>query len=99
MKYKKSQIKSELHMNNEKTVINQYTIMNPEFCETNDIIINNMNNYKRRFEYYDFVCIWKLVHDNDISNVVKSKVMYRISVISHNLEKYLKKLIVLKNKD
>ena len=28
--------------------------------------------------------------DNDISIDVKSKVMYRISVLSHNLEKYLK---------
>ena len=31
------------------------------------------------------------IGDNDISIDVKSKVMYRISVFHHNLEKYLKK--------
>ena len=54
-------------MNNEKTVISKYTILHPELCQTNDISINNVKKYKRRFEYYEFVCNWKLVFDNDNS--------------------------------
>ena len=38
LKYKKSHLKSELHMNNERTVINKYAIMNPELCQKNNII-------------------------------------------------------------
>ena len=79
LKYKKSHLKSELHMNNEGTVINKYTIMNPKLCQTNDIIINNVNKYNRRFEYYVFVCKWKLMFDKDVSIDVKSKVMYTLS--------------------
>ena len=44
LKYKKSHLKSELHMNNERTVINKYAIMNPELCQINNIIKNNVNN-------------------------------------------------------
>ena len=64
--------------------------MNPELRQLNDLIKNNVNNYNRRFKYYEIVCKWKLVFDNDISIDVKFKVMYRISVLSHNLEKCLK---------
>ena len=80
-------------MNNEGTVINNYTIMKPELCEINSIIKINWNNFIRRFEYYEMQCKWELVFDNDISIDVKSKVMYRISVLSHNIEKYLKNKI------
>ena len=37
LKNEKSLSKSELHMNNEGTVINNYNIMNPELCQINDI--------------------------------------------------------------
>ena len=80
-------------MRNEGLVINKHTIMSPELCQLNDIVKNNVNNYNRRFEYYEIICKWKLVFDNDISIDVKSKVMYRISVLSHNLEKYIKNKI------
>ena len=46
-----------------------------------------------RIDLYETVCKWKLVFDKDISIDVKSKVMYRISVFRHNLEKYLKNKI------
>ena len=90
LKNKKSHLKSELGMDTEGTVMNKYTIMNPELCQINDIIINNVNNNNRRFEYYENVCKGKLVFDNDIPIDVKSEVMYINSVLSHNLEKYLK---------
>ena len=93
LKYKKSHLKPELHMNIEGTVINKYTIINPELCQINNIMISDVNNYNRRFEYYEIVYKWKLVFDNDISIDVISKVMNRISVLSHNLEKYLKNKI------
>ena len=80
-------------MNNEETVINKNTIMNSELCQRNDIITKNVNNYNRRFEYYEIVWKWKLVFDNDISFDVKSKVVFRISVLSRNLEKNLKNKI------
>ena len=94
LKYKKSHLKSGIHINNDRTVIFKYTIMNPDLYEINSIIKNNVNNYNRRFEYNQIVCKWKLVFDNDMSIDVKSKVMYRISVLSHNLEKYLKNKII-----
>ena len=47
----------------------------------------------KRFEFYKFVCKWKLVFKNDISFDVKSKIMYRISVFRNNLGKYLKNKI------
>ena len=77
-------------MDSERTVINKYTIMNPEFCQINDRIENNVNIYTRRCKYYEIVCKWKLVFDNDISIDVKSKVMYRVSLLSHNPENYQK---------
>ena len=58
LKFKESILKSELHMNNEGTVINKYALMNPELCQINDIIINNVNNYNWWFEYYETVCKW-----------------------------------------
>ena len=86
LRYKKSHLKSKVHMNTEGTVINKYTIIIPELCEINKILINNVNNYDKRFEVYKIVCKWKLVFDNDFSIDVKSKVICRISVLRHNLE-------------
>ena len=80
LKNRKSHFESELHMKNEKTVINKYTIMNPELCQINNIIKNNVNNYNRKFIFYEIVCNWKLVFYNDISIDVKSKVLYRFSI-------------------
>ena len=80
-------------MNTEGTVLNKYTNMNPELGEINNILINKVSNYDKRFVLYEIVCKWKLVFDTDISIDVKSKVMYRISVLRHNLVKYLKKKI------
>ena len=71
-------------------VINKYTNMNPELYQINDIIINNVNSYKRRFELYKNVCKGKLEFDNDVYFDIKSSVVSKISVLSHNLEKYLK---------
>ena len=80
-------------MNNERTVINKYTIMNPEHCQIN-ALIKNVNNYNRRFKNYEIVCKWKLVFDFDNSIDVKCQVLYRISVLSHNLQKYVRIKII-----
>ena len=56
LKYRKSHFESELHMNNEKTVINKYTNLNPELCQINNVIKNNVKSYNRRFKYYGFLC-------------------------------------------
>ena len=88
LKYKKTHLKSELQTNTGGTVINKYAIMNPELCEINNILINNVNKYHKKFELYKIVCKWKLVYN--ISIDVESKLMYRISVLRYNLEKYLK---------
>ena len=77
-------------MNTEGTVINKYTFMNPELCEINNILKNNVNNYDRRFVLYKIVCKWKLWFDNDNSIDVESKVLYRVSVFRINLDKKLK---------
>ena len=53
--------------------------------------MNNVIIYDKRLEIYKIVCKWKLVFDDDISIDVKSKVIYRISVLRHKLEKYKKK--------
>ena len=86
MRNKRTHSKSELHLYTEGTVINKYTIMNLELCETNNIKINIISNYDKGFELYEVVCKWKLVFDNDFSIDVKSKVMYKISDLRHNLE-------------
>ena len=85
-------------MNTEGTVINKYTIKNPELCEINNILINIVNIYDKRFVLYEIVCKWKLVFDNDISIDFISKVIYRISVLRQHLEKYLRKLIIIEDK-
>ena len=90
LKYKKTHLKSELHMNTEGTVINKHAIMNPELCDINNIIINNGNNYGKRFELYKIVCKWKLVFVKAFSIDVQSKAMYRNSVIRHIFQKHLK---------
>ena len=76
IKYEKIHFESELHINNEKTVINKYTIMNPELCQFNNIIKDNVNKFNRRFKYYEILCKWRLVFYNDISIGVESKVLY-----------------------
>ena len=55
LKNKKTHLKSKLHEKTEGTVINNYAIMNPELCEINDILINNVNKYDKRFELYKIV--------------------------------------------
>ena len=67
--------------------------MNPELCEINNILIDYVSNYDERFVLYKIKCEWNLVFNNNISIDVKSKVMYRISVLRHNLVKYLKNKI------
>ena len=93
IKYKKSHSKSELHMNNEKAVINKYTIMNPELFQKNDIIKAHVTTYNRRFENYTVVCIRKLVFEKDISIDFKSRVLYRFRALHQNCEKHLKNKI------
>ena len=80
-------------MNNEGTVINKYTIVKPELCGINSITKNNVNNYNRRFEYYEMQCKWKLVFDNDFFIDVKSKKKFRWAE-SHNFERYLKNKVI-----
>ena len=92
LKCKVSHFKSQFYLDNEKTVINKYTIINPELGQINDISKKNVNKYNRRFNDYEIVCKWKLVFDYDIS-FVQSKVFYRITVLSQDLEKYLKNKI------
>ena len=92
LKYKKTHLKSDLHMNTVGTVISKYAIMNPELCEINHKLINTVETYDKWFELFKILCEWKFVLDNDFSIDVKSKVLYRISVVRHNLEKYLKKI-------
>ena len=91
--YKETHLKSELHMNTEKTVINKYAILNPERCEKNNNLMNNVDDYDKKFELHKIERKWKLEFENDFSIDVKSKVMYRNSVLRHNLEKNLKKRI------
>ena len=87
--YKKSHfIKS--HMNKEGTEINNYTIMQPKLCEINNILINHVINYNIRFVFYKSSCKWKLEFDNVTSIDVKSKLIYIIPVLSHNMEEHLK---------
>ena len=72
-------------MNTEGAVIIRYTVMNTELCDINNVLIINDNNYDKRFEVFKVVCKWKLVFGNNFSIDVKSKVMYRISKLRHNL--------------
>ena len=50
--------------------------MQPELCEINSIIKNNVNISDRRFQNYEMQCKWQLVFDNDIYNDGKSRSMY-----------------------
>ena len=47
---------SEFHMNTEGRVIYKYTIMNPELCQINIILINNVSNYDKKFVFYEIKC-------------------------------------------
>ena len=74
--------------------------MNPELCEINNILINNVNNYDEKFELFKIVCKWKIVFNKDISIDAKSNVTYRISVFRNNLEETKKiKLNIIEYKD
>ena len=86
-------------MNNEKEVNNNYTIMNPELCQINDIIKAHVTTYSRKFEYYTVVCKWKLVFNNDISIDGKSKVIYRFGALHQTREKHLKNKIISYKKE
>ena len=70
----------------EGTVNNKYVIMNPELCELNNIFINKVINYDKRFEFCEILCKWKIMFTNDISIDVKFKVTFRISVLCNILE-------------
>ena len=56
LKHDESHFKSQLHLDNEKTVINKYTITNQDISQINDSLINNLKIYNRRFNYYEIVC-------------------------------------------
>ena len=93
LKYEKDHLKSQLHMNIAGTVSNKYTIMILKLCEINNILINNVSKHDKKFVPEEIVCKRKLLFDNDISINVKFTVLYRISVLHHNLLKYLKNKI------
>ena len=50
LKYNRTQLKSQEHINIEGRVFNNYITMKLELCEINSIIKNNVNNYNRRFQ-------------------------------------------------
>ena len=77
-------------MNSEGTVINKYNNMNLKLFVINYILINKVSIYDKRFVLYKIKCKWNLVFNNNISNDAKSKLIYRISVLRHNLEKHKK---------
>ena len=99
LKFKKRHLKSELLLDNEKAIVNKYSIKTPELSQINNIVNDYVNGYTRKFEYYTVVCKWKLMFDNDISIDVKSKVMYRFCALPKNLEKYLKNKVNHYEKD
>ena len=89
-KYKKRHFKSQLHLDNEKAIVNKFSIKTPELSQINNIVKGYVNDYNRKFEYYMDECIWNLMFDNGVSVDVKSKKVYRFCVLTKKLEKYLK---------
>ena len=43
-------------MNTDGTLFNKYMITNPKLCEINNILINHVNSYDKRFVLYKTVC-------------------------------------------
>ena len=66
LKYKKSHLKSDLLVDDERAIINKYSITNPKLCQINDIVKEHVDDYNRKFEHYTVVCNWYLVFDNNV---------------------------------
>ena len=73
LKYKKRHLKSELHIDNEKAIVNKYSFKTLELSQINNIVKDYVNDYNRKFDYYTVVCNWNLIFDNGVSVDVKSK--------------------------
>ena len=63
-------------MDNEKAIVNKYSIKTPELSQINNIVKDDVNDYNRKLENFTVVCNWNLLFDNDISFDVKYKLMY-----------------------
>ena len=86
-------------MDNEKAIVNKYSIKTLELSQINNIVKDYVNDYNRKFEYYTVVCNWNLTFDNGVRVDVRSKKLYRFCVLHKNLEKCLKNKINHYKKD
>ena len=77
LKNKMKNLKTRLHRDLSKSVVNRYCVKNPAFLEREDVLKKHVHDYNERFEFYIIICEWKLDFDNVII-CVKSEKKYNI---------------------
>ena len=58
-----------------ESIINEHCVKNPELIEMEKSLQKHINNYNKRFEFYQIICEWKLQFV-DTAVHVKSKRLY-----------------------
>ena len=85
---KKKHLNSQSHKSLTKSIICKYTVENPSFFHTKDILKNYLDDYNKKFEFYLIYCKWKL-HSSDTIIDVKSGRLYNVYISSRKLRPYL----------
>ena len=61
LKHKKKYLNTKSHMDLSASIFNKYCVKNPELMEIEKRLQIHVNNYNKRFEFYNFICKWKLL--------------------------------------
>ena len=74
-KHEKKHINTKSHVDLSESIINNFCVKNPELFEIENKLQKHVNIYNKRFEFYRFICSWKLKFA-DTATCVKSKEIY-----------------------
>ena len=85
---KKRHLISQSHKSLTRSIICKYTVENPSFFHTKDILQKYVKDYNKKFVFYIHICKCKLHFSDTIINI-KSDRLYNIHIPSRELRPYL----------
>ena len=59
-KHKKKHLNTKSHTDLSESITKKYYVKNPELIEIEKMLQNHVSIYKKRFEFFEIICKWKL---------------------------------------